>query len=137
MLTDDRLVTMADYEAYMLNYNIPYHSISANENVVVIHHHKPKWWQLFLKMRIAKCKAHMEQQCLVGVMNYWKEYVPAYLPLQYRNSWLSEDYQRIADQIRDEGIILEWTDNGPTSGGVSLSYRFLYPTLCKASNISP
>lgn len=62
----------------------------------------------------------------------------AYVPEYLIDSCLGKDYQRVANEIRDEGTEVEWTAKGPISkSGVDLNFRFLYPTMFSAERISP
>ena len=61
----------------------------------------------------------------------------AYIPEHLRTGVLADDYQRVANEIRDRGTKIEWVNGRPTLHGQDCSFMFMYPSIIKAEHISP
>lgn len=75
----------------------------------------------------------------------------AYIPPHYLEGdsyhAVGKDYQRIANELRDNGKEIEWTARGPVSilrdengnkiGEVNVSFMFMYPSIISSENVSP
>ena len=56
----------------------------------------------------------------------------AYIPQKWKDSILGNDYQRVANELRDRGTKITWVNDRPTIGGVvSADYLFMYPQEIK------
>lgn len=56
----------------------------------------------------------------------------AFLPQKMKNSILGKDYQKIANDVRDNGMILYWNNGYPSldiKGLCNMSYLFFYQNM--------
>ena len=52
----------------------------------------------------------------------------AYLPKHMRQSCFWKEHQKTVNSFRDQGVTLDWTDEGPISrDNINHSYAFMYP----------
>lgn len=51
------------------------------------------------------------------------------LPLYHQGNILSDDYQRILNDLAARNIKVDWKNGNPHVGNHDISYQFLYPTM--------
>ena len=51
------------------------------------------------------------------------------MPEHWKNNCLTEDYERILDEMDVHGTNIEWVDGIPMNGRCDMSVCFMYPSI--------